>query len=120
MIPICSRFCNHNWRSRSGKTRQFPGSNTYAFDDLESIAIWTFTVTHPGTCTLDCRYPSGTQEPQVVLAVGIGFEQEVAHELLGDLFKTAALSTQPLILAAARVSTCGAWGNSFLAGSGIP
>jgi hypothetical protein len=103
------RILQQDWRPRSGKPRQFPGSNTYAFDDLEGTAIWTFTIALPGT-----------QEPQVVLAVGISFEQEVAHELLGNLFKTAAPSTQPLILAAARVSTCGAWGNSFLAGSGIP
>jgi hypothetical protein len=92
-------------RGSSIELAPFPGSNTYAFDDLEGIAIWTFTVALPGTYTLDCHYPPGTQEPEIVLAVGIGFEQEVARELLGDLFKTAAPSTRTLILGAAAI--CG-------------
>jgi hypothetical protein len=92
-------------RGSSIELAPFPGSNTYTFDNLEGIAIWTFTIALPGTYTLDCRYPPGTQEPHVVLAVGIGFEQEIARDLLGDLFKTAAPSTQPLILGAAAI--CG-------------
>jgi hypothetical protein len=79
-----------------GVVPDYVKTNTYSTKDRERVGVLirSITIDQPGTYNFSCRYPDGSSQPQVVLAVGPNF----VWEFLGIAARTIATAAAGLVV----------------------